>query len=211
MAFAVAPAAVGPTWIVRNVAHDVGATRTSQLDGYLASGLKINSGYPTPVGPLLLYHNTFHTEAPGTSALALLDPGASTIIVARNNLFAGTDYALYKVNPVALDFDHDDLYTSHPTRFVRWQGTTYATLAALQAGTGQEPSGLSAPPQLEDPAGGDFRPRPTSPLRDAAVALPGINDAFGGAGPDIGALESEGLFADGFEGGDSGAWSATAP
>ena len=65
MAFAVAPAAPGPTWILRNVAYNFGNTRTSQSDGYTASALKINSGYSTPIGPLFLYHNTFLTEAPG--------------------------------------------------------------------------------------------------------------------------------------------------
>jgi hypothetical protein len=101
MAFAVAPAAPGPTWIVRNVVWRHGNTRTSQQDGYTASVLKINSGYADPVGPLLLYHNTVVTDAPGTDAVALLNPGYSTIIRSRNNVLAGTQYVLYKVNPVA--------------------------------------------------------------------------------------------------------------
>ncbi len=212
MAFAVAPAAPGPTWVVRNVGYDFGATRTSQVDGYLASALKVNSGYPTPIGPLYLYHNTFLTTAPQTSAMALLDPGESTVVVARNNLFAGTDHALYKVNPVTLDWDFDDLHTTHPDHFVWWQGAVYGDLAALRAGTGQETHGLSTPPALADPAGGDFSPTPTSPLVDHGAVIPGVNDGYQGAAPDLGAVElAVAVFADGFEAGTTAAWSATAP
>jgi hypothetical protein len=212
MAFAVAPAAPGPTWIVRNTAFNFGNTRTSQTDGYTASALKINSGYSTPIGPLMLYHNTFLTEAQGTDALALLNPGESTIITARNNVFAGTQYALYKVNPVTLDFDWDDLFTTDPARFVKWEGTNHADLASLQSATGQELDGISAPPLLTDPAAGDFTPEIESPLIDRGLWIPGINDDYEGTAPDVGAVEfSPSLFADDFESGDTSAWTHTAP
>jgi Calx-beta domain/Right handed beta helix region len=190
MAVAAAPAAPGPLWIVRNVAWRFGNTRTSQQDGYLASALKINSGFATPVGPVLMYHNTFLTDAPGTDAIALLSPGSGTLLRARNNLIAGTHYALYKVNPIPWDGNWNDLYTTDPARFVSWLGTSYSTLGAYQAAQGQELSGLSAPPQLVNPAAGDFRPAPGSPLIDRGVALPGINDGWNGAAPDVGALEA---------------------
>ena len=212
MAFAVAPAAPGPTWIVRNVAYNFGNTRTSQLDGYTASALKINSGYSTPIGPLFLYHNTFLTDAPGTDALALLNPGESTIMTARNNVFAGTQYALYKVNPVVLDFDWDDLHTTDPVRFVKWEGTNHADLAAQQSAEGQEMNGLAAPPLLGDPTGGDFAPQPGSALIDRGLFIPGINDGFEGMGPDVGAVEyGTPLFADGFETGNIAAWGHSVP
>jgi hypothetical protein len=191
MAFAVAPAAPGPVYLVRNVAWRVGNTRTSLQDGYTASAIKVNSGYATPVGPLLVYHNTFLTDVPTTDAIALLDPGYSTFIRARNNVIAGTRYALDKVNPVAWSGDGDDLYTIDGSRLVYWMGTRYDTLGAFRA-LGQEPNGLSAPPQLTSPASGSFEPQPGSPLVDAGVALPGINDAYVGAGPDVGALEWSG-------------------
>lgn len=212
MAFAVAPAAPGPTWIVRNVAFDFGATRTSQIDGYLASALKINSGYATPVGPLLLYQNTFLTTAPATAAMTLLNPGQSTHITARNNLFAGTGEALYKVNPVLLDWDWNDLHRSSAGRLVYWQGTSYANLAAFQAGTGQEPNGLSAPPLLVAPGAGDFTPLAASQLVDRGVEILGINDRRPTADPpDLGAVERSLLFADTFEEGSLLYWSLTSP
>lgn len=189
MAFAVAPAEVGPLWIVRNVAWRFGSTRTSQVDGYLASPLKVNSGYPEPVGPLLLLQNTFLTDAPSTDGLALLNPGASTFVRSRNNVISGTRWAVYKVNPIAWDGDGDDLYTTDPSRFASWTGTSYATFAAFRSGTGQEPAGTSAAPLLAAPAAGDFTPQPGSPLVDAGLLLPGISDGFSGAGPDVGAVE----------------------
>lgn len=211
MAFAVAPAAPGPTWIVGNVAYDFGSTRTSQVDGYLASALKINSGYPTPVGPLFLYQNSFLTTAPASAAMTLLNPGESTYVVARNNLFAGTGEALYKVNPVALDWDRDLLHRSTPGRLVYWQGASHADLAAFQAGTGQEPNGVSAPPLLADPGAGDFTPVAASPLVDAGVELPGINDRRAGSDPpDLGAVERSLLFRDAFEEGSFVYWAAVA-
>jgi hypothetical protein len=200
MAFAVAPASPGPVFIVRNVAWRIGNTRTSQLDGYTASALKINSGYIEPVGPLLVYHNTLMTDAPGTEAVSLLTPGESTFIRLRNNVLAGTRYVLEKYNLVPWSGDWDDFYTSDPTRFVRWEGTRYDTLAAYRAGVGQELNGISAPPQLVDPAGGVFRPAPGSPLVDRGLALPGINDGYEGAAPDIGAVElTDLIFKDGFQ------------
>jgi parallel beta-helix repeat protein len=211
MAFAVAPASPGPTWIVRNVAYDFGNSRTSQVDGYLASALKINSGYPAPVGPLVLLHNTFLTTAPGTAALTLLNPGESTWIRSRNNLFGAPVEAIYKVNPVVLDFDRDDLYRSTAGRLAWWMGSSYANLAALQAGTGLEPTGLSQAPALADAAGGDFTPTAASPLVGAAILLPGINGDGAGDPPDIGAVERSFLFDDDFEEASAARWSAVLP
>jgi uncharacterized repeat protein (TIGR01451 family) len=189
MAVAAAPAAPGPLWVLRNIGFRIGNTRTSQIDGYMASALKINSGYATPIGPLLLYHNSFLTDAPSTEGIALLNPGSSTFIRARNNIIAGTRYSLYKVNPVSWDGNGDDLYSTDASRLVYWLGTRYDTLAAFRSAQGQELQGLSAPPQLTDPAGGNFAPLPASPLVDKGLRIPGINDGWRGTAPDVGALE----------------------
>ena len=190
MVFAVAPAAPGPTYILRNVGNRFGNTRTSRQDGYTASALKINSGYSTPIGPLYLYHNTFWTDAPATDAVALLNPGYSTFIKARNNIMAGTQYALYKVNPVLLDWNYDDLFTTDSARFISWLGTRYGTMSQFRSGTGQELNGLSVDPEFLNAPGGDFRLPPGSALIDRGLLIPGINDQYAGSGPDVGALES---------------------
>ena len=73
-------------------------------------------------------------------------------------------------------------------------------------------SGLSAPPLLTDPSGGDFTPRADSPLVDRGISIPGINDGFEGTAPDVGAVEySPSIFSDGFESGDLAAWSRSVP
>jgi hypothetical protein len=190
MAVAIAPAAPGPLFIVRNVAWRFGNTRTSQLDGFTASAIKINSDLPIPIGPVFVYHNTFLTDAPNTDALAFLnESGPSTFMRARNNVIAGTRYAFYKPNPIVWDGNGNDLYTTDATRLVYWQGTRYNTLAAYRAALGQEAQGLSAPPQLLSPASGIFAPLATSPLVDAGLLVPGINDDYAGSAPDVGAVE----------------------
>lgn len=201
MGVSVAPAAPGPTWILRNVAWNLGNARTSQIDGYLSSFLKINSGYAQAVGPLLMYHNTIATSAPATEALYLLNPGASTSLTSRNNLYVASRDVWVKVNPVMVDADYDLLHTSDASRFVRWMGTPYADLVALRNATGLELNGVSAPPQLVAPASGDLRLLPTSPAIDHGLVLAGINDGYIGSAPDIGAFEFDDLvFASGFEG-----------
>jgi parallel beta-helix repeat protein len=199
MGFAVAPAAPGPVWIVRNVAYDLGRTRSTTLDGQVPSAIKINSGYPTPVGPLRVYHNTFLTTVDGADALVLMQPGSGAGLVSRNNVYAAPGRALTKLNAIAADFDYDALHAPGAT-LVRWYDANYATLADFSAGTGQEPHGLAVPPALADPAAGDFTPAAGSALIDRGVALPGIDDDYAGAAPDIGAVErDEAVFANGFD------------
>jgi len=214
MAFAVAPAHPGPTFILRNVAYNFGNTRTSIVDGFIASALKINVGDPNPVGPLFLYHNTLLTVVPDTDAVALLNPGGSTYITAGNNVIAGTRYALYKVNPVTLDWNWNDLYTTAmgggSPRYVSWMGTAYTTPAAFRAATGLETNGIATAPLLEDAPGGLFMPQAGSPLIDRGRAMPGINEGFRGTAPDIGAIEWAWL-RDGFESGNFARWSAATP
>ncbi len=75
-------------------------------------------------------------------------------------------------------------------------------------------------PQLVDPGDGDYDPQPGSPLIDAGdrtFVTVGPGDALNrprvvGGETDIGALEEPGLlFADGFESGDTSAWSQVVP
>ena len=197
------PAAPGPTWIVRNTAYDLGNTPSALQFGQVSSGIKINSGYPTPVGPLLVYHNSFLTTVAGTDALVFFDPGYTTGLVSRNNLYAAPAQALRKINAIPLDLDYDDLYSTTASPLVDWYDTTYATLPALQNGVGQELHGVSGDPTLANPAAGDFTPLAGSALIDRGVVIPGIDDTTPDGLPDIGAVErivrADPIFADGFE------------
>jgi DNA-binding winged helix-turn-helix (wHTH) protein len=189
MAFSVAPAAPGPIWIVRNVAFGYGASRARSV--WLASALKINSGYEVTTGPILVYHNTFVTDVPGVDGVALLPPGRVVSIVARNNLIAGTRYALFKENPLPWNGDGNAYYSADSSRLVHWEGRSFATLSEWAAALGQEPHGSVGAPLLIDPGGDNFEPGPGSPLVDRGLPLPGINDRYLGQAPDIGAVESE--------------------
>jgi hypothetical protein len=210
---AAAPAETGPTWVLRNVAR-FGNTRTHTRDGFTTTALKLNSGFAQPVGPLLLYHNTFVTDAADANAVSFPALGNGTLVRARNNVFAGTRYALEDTRTshlFAFDWNGDDLFTTRGAPIIKWLNVRYDDLASFQAATGQQAQGIAAAPLLANPAGGAFRPLDGSPLVDAGLALPGIDDGYAGTAPDIGAVESDPddlIFRDGFEGGTLAAWSS---
>ena len=188
MSISAAPAGPGPTWIVRNVAYRFGAARGREV--WLASALKFNTFDKQATGPVLVYHNTFLTDVPDVDALALLEPSRVAFVRARNNVIAGTRYAIFKQSPIQWDGDGNAFHTTATGPLVDWLGTRYADVLAFRRVTGQELAGLSAPPNLTDPATGDFTPRADSSLIDRGVLIAGINEGFAGRGPDIGAIES---------------------
>ena len=120
------------------------------------------------------------------------------LIYARNNIWSGTEYALSNANPSQpLDLDYDDLYTTLAGELAWWDGLSdrhLNTLAELQAATGQEMHGLNVVPGFANAAGGDYTLDSASDLIDAGVVIPGINDGYVGAAPDIGAFEYRGLW-----------------
>lgn len=192
MGISLAPVQTGPVYAVGNTIYGIGRNASEEGGG---SGFKLNSGYDQS-GPIYLFHNTVDARNAGNSALTLYEPGSWKALVARNNIWSGTSYALEHYNtsqPVDLDFD--DLYTTRAGELVWWQGlaeTHLRTLAALRSATGQELHGLSVAPGFAGPATGDYSLAAGSPLIDQGVAIAGINDGFAGAAPDIGAREYRG-------------------
>ena len=78
---------------------------------------------------------------------------------------------------------------------VWWDGLPdrhLSTLAEFQAATGQEMHGLNVVPGFANAAGGDYALDASSDLIDAGVVIPGINDDYVGAAPDVGAFEYQG-------------------
>jgi hypothetical protein len=140
-------------------------------------------------GQAWLVHNTFWCP-PG----AVHPTGNYSNLHFRDNLFMGTP----PVNDDAgesltgNDFDGDLLFSSSSTVF-RWKGVNYTSLAALQSATGFELQGRVGDPSCADPAHGDFTLLPGSPAVDAGIRMPGYDDGFGGAAPDIGAFELGGV------------------
>jgi hypothetical protein len=190
MGISLAPVYDGPVYAIRNLIYRTGVGN----NGYTGSAFKFNSGYDAS-GPMYLFHNTGDAAVttPRSSGLDIKHPGAWALIYARNNVWSGTDYALSNDNPgEPLDLDYDDLYTTQVGELAWWSGLPdhhLNTLAELQAATGQELHGLNVAPGFADAAGGDYSLDADSGLIDAGLIIPGINDGYEGAAPDIGAFE----------------------
>lgn len=190
MGISLAPVYDGPVYALRNVVYRTGAGNND----YTGSPCKFNSGYDRS-GPIYLFHNTADAALidPRSNGLYIKAPGTWELIYARNNIWAGTDYALNNYNTTQLvNLDYDDLWNDGANDLVRWDNTRYATLADFIAATGHESHGFSVEPGFADPAGGDYTLDPSSALIDAGLVIPGINDQYAGAGPEIGAFEYEG-------------------
>ncbi len=162
---------------------------------YTGSPFKFNSGYAKS-GTIYLFHNSCDAVYPGNNGINIKAPGSWENIVARNNIWSGTDYALYNYNETQpIDFDYDNLYTTNPDEFVYWghdSSRHMHDLAMFQTLTGQEPHGLDAPPCFIDAVNSDYRLSSESALIDAGVVIPGVNDDYIGFAPDIGAFEYAG-------------------
>jgi hypothetical protein len=185
MGISLAPAYDGPTYAIRNLVHRTGVGNNT----YTGSPFKFNSGYDQS-GPMFLFHNTGDAFYPENNGLYIKAPGSWTMIIARNNIWSGTDYAVNNYNTEqTVDFDHDDLWNAEYGPLVRWAEVDYGTLQEFSDATGQEVNGLNVDPGFVDPAAGDYSLDPASSLIDAGVRIPGINDDYAGDAPDIGAIE----------------------
>ncbi|MBN2002204.1 MAG: right-handed parallel beta-helix repeat-containing protein [Anaerolineae bacterium] len=183
-----APVYDGPVYAVRNLIYRTGVGNND----YPGLPFKFNSGYDQS-GMMYLFHNTADAVFPENNGFDIKSPGSWTGIYARNNIWAGTEYAIYNANPTQpLDFDYDDLYTTLPGELGWWSNLTdrhLNTLAELRSATGLEMHGFSVEPGFAAPASGNYHLDSESDLIDAGVALPGINDGYSGSAPDIGVYE----------------------
>lgn len=187
MGISLAPVYIGPVYAIRNLIYRIGAGNND----YTGSSFKFSSNYG-PSGPMYFFHNTADAVLPGGDGIRINEPGTWELIYARNNVWAGTVYALRNRNTgQPVDLDYDDLWNGNSGDLVRWGSTSYATLADFIAATGQEPHGLSIEPGFADAGSGDYTLDPSSGLIDAGIIIPGINDDYVGAAPDIGAFEYE--------------------
>jgi hypothetical protein len=187
------PVKTGPVYAIRNVIYNTGAGNNSH------DGSPFKFIYPlSSDGPVYLFHNTANAVLSNNDGIWIGgELGIWESVVSRNNIWAGTRYALANHSPRQnLDFNYDDLYTISSDEFALWMGLPnpgLSTLADLQAQTGQEMNGMSVDPNFVNPASGDYSLAPNSKLIDAGVVIPGINDrgqhAYQGLAPDIGAWE----------------------
>lgn len=182
----IAPAAIGPTYIFRNLF--TGWENHSGYDGY---PFKFNVSSALTIDWVYMYHNTCYTSVANQDGFLFKQYSNWNNIISRNNIFSGTNYALESSssqNPV--DFDYDDLYTSRPGRFINWAGANYTTLNAFTTATSQEKHGMNIDPGFVNPTNMDFSLDDSSKLIDKGIRIPGINDGFAGAAPDIGFIET---------------------
>ncbi|MBN1890703.1 MAG: right-handed parallel beta-helix repeat-containing protein [Thermoflexales bacterium] len=190
MGISLAPVYDGPVYAIRNLVYRTGAGNND----YSGSAFKFNSGYD-PSGPMYLFHNTGDAAltTPRSSGLDIKSPGEWALIYARNNVWAGTEYALNNANPTQpLDLDYDELYTTRAGELAWWAGLPdrhLNTLDELRTATGQEMHGLNVVPGFANAAAGDYTLSGESELLDAGLIIPGINDDYRGDAPDVGAYE----------------------
>ncbi len=160
------------------------------VDGYEGYPFKFNVSSSLPMEGVSLYHNTCYTEDPGQHGFLFKGYSDWTNIISRNNIYAGTGYALESwgsINPV--DFDYDNLYTTNQSVWVHWAGSYYGTPSAFYAGEGQEEHGLAFDPEFVDVSVSNYHLQAGSPLIGRGEVIPGINHDYVGKGPDIGAKE----------------------
>ncbi len=172
-----APITQGPTWILRS-------TFTNFTGTSLKWDLKSD-------GVVLIYHNTFWTNAPDLNALSMISPAQNAVML--NNIFQGDGYAFAEpfTGSTGQYWNYDNWHTTRgPDQpHFMWEKVPYQTIAALCAATGLECNGYEDSPGLTDPGHGDFTLLSSSPNIDRGVVIPGINDDFTGRAPDVGAYE----------------------
>ncbi len=182
----VAPCALGPTYIFRNILADWRSSE--EFTGY---PFKFNVSSSLPIQWVYLYHNTCITLVPDQHAFWFKQYSNWTNVTSRNNIFAGTDYALESQNNVtnSVDLDYDCLFTSKPKPVVSWGGVRYNSLGEFATVSRLETHGLTNQPVFLNTATHDYYLPANSPLLDRAAIIPGINDDYLGRAPDLGALE----------------------
>ena len=178
----------GPVYVFRNV-----------MDNVAVEPFKLHN---SPSG-CLIFHNT--SVKHGTPAL-LYTRETVRHCLSRNNLYVGTEdhYGMdFLARMTDCDFDHDGFAGGPFQVFLRWNGVRYATLddvkkrapvlkhALLLDVRTLFASGALPPEDTARPRSSsiDLRLSPRSKAVDAGVPLPGLNDGFHGARPDLGAYE----------------------
>ena len=175
---ALAPALGGPLTIVGNVITDPQPRR-----GEGPAAFKTGDD---STGEVLIYHNSFFAGATPADGFKQTDPNLRNIHLLNNAIYAGRYVWETYTHTGAVTADYDAIFTTDGDRFVKWENSWHGTLASLRSGTGQETHGITASDFTWD---ADLRPLAGSPLIDAGVVIPGVNDDYSGSAPDIGAFE----------------------
>lgn len=178
MGVAICPCLIGPVYITRNTSW--------------------NTLHFTKQGDYAHAHQyIYHNSIRGTQGPVSTNSGLSNVHI-RNNIISASRYVMelgHLTGPA--DADYDLMYTSDPSRFVKWTGGHTYSFPEFQA-IGQELHGqFPVQAAFVDAATGDLRLQPGSPGIDQGVILQGFNTKdspwpYSEAAPDIGAIETGG-------------------
>ncbi|MCE5272074.1 right-handed parallel beta-helix repeat-containing protein [bacterium] len=181
-----APIQVGPTYVLYNV-----------VSGGKIKDIKYMGEEP---GWCYILHNTFYGGAWRHNSMEISNPFQTQYY--RNNIFYSNAYAmrLRRAPLPTASLDYDCWYSSDDDWSLGYSGTKEKRLFFIDGKElphleqvrqeyGWEPHGLQADPRFTDQTAGDFSLSPDSPCLDRGAPLPGINDGFQGAAPDMGAFE----------------------
>lgn len=170
-----APITMGPVWVLRNT--------FSNFTGRSVKWDRASDGW------VFMYHNTSWTNFNAPNSLEFISAVRNSIL--RNNIFQGGVYSVEARNPGASghDWNYDNWNIGSGSRF-KWEGVDYANIGQFCRASGLECNGRESASGLANPAGGDFSLLPTSANIDRGLFIPGVNDGFYGAAPDVGAIES---------------------
>jgi len=170
-----APITVGPLFAWRNV-----------MSNFKAGSFKVSVDSR---GPCFLYNNTAYTARPDTNAFTPSGPYGNMTF--RNNIFISTRYVIEDMgeNTGGVTWDYDNLFTSDPDRFVKWEDVRYSDIESFRTGTNFEIHGISSRSLFANEGQLDFHLLDGSPEIDKGVLIPNFNDVYCGSAPDIGAFE----------------------
>ena len=186
-----APLSMGPSYIFRNLLYNSNVSLWKSNSIYTSYPFKFNVNSSFSTNWVYLYHNTSFSDIPACDGFLFKDYSDWHDVISRNNIYAGASYAFDNwsaVNPI--DFDYDDLYTTHATKHFYWNGSTYNSLATFSAATTQEINASVADPDFVSIPGADFHLALTSTIIDKGCIINGFNDNYNGLKPDIGKYES---------------------
>lgn len=154
---------------------------------------------------LWAYHNFIHHRPIFGAGHGIDTQSGGTALTAKNNVVycdvaAGGSYSPTNIQCMCINtgtgnsVDYNLLYLANTgiTNVDIGKDTSsvvYPTLAAWTAATGFDAHSVSADPLVYALSSNDCRPTKLSPTLNVGVAIPGINDGYFGAAPDLGVYE----------------------
>ena len=200
------PTFAGPTYFIRNVTYNswIGVIKWSHAEG----SLYYNNTFTGRLGGLTSGGSNQGSNAQFFNNLILgHNPGEELVEIGTFTNYTALDYNGYRPNDGAtnnFEFDSPAFGTAADFNTADLVTRKYPTLAAYQAGTGQDKHSIlidwnvfagAAPPSstdftaVYDPSQVNLTLAPRSAAIDAGMVIPNVTDGFSGKAPDLGAYE----------------------